>query len=119
MSLEKCQIIELPKIARSARQFTFIEADKYVRFSLQRVWRSCIFMDKQTGMTDLNSAQSINLDVVFVEAHAINAKGEIIATGRVMHELDANGQTVATDAQQCAPAPPSTFLLTPVAPVVE
>jgi probable HAF family extracellular repeat protein len=69
---------------------------------------------RQTGITDLNSAESINLDVVFIEAHAINYKGEIIATGRVMHELDASGYTVATDAQQCAPAPPSTFLLTPV-----
>jgi probable HAF family extracellular repeat protein len=68
---------------------------------------------KQTGMTDLNSAESINLDVVFIEAHAINGKGEIIATGRVMHEMDVSGHTVATAAQQCAPAPPSTFLLTP------
>jgi hypothetical protein len=62
----------------------------------------------------LNSVESINLDVVFIEAHAINEKGAIIATGRVMHEVDASGHTVATDAQQCAPAPPSTFLLTPV-----
>ena len=69
---------------------------------------------KQTGMTDLNSAESINLDVVFIDAHAINEKGAIIASGRVMHEVDASGHTVATDAQQCAPAPPSTFLLTPV-----
>ena len=69
---------------------------------------------KQTGMTDLNSVESINLDVVFIEAHAINEKGAIIAGGRVMHELDASGHTVATEAHQCAPAPPSTFLLTPV-----
>jgi probable HAF family extracellular repeat protein len=68
---------------------------------------------KQTGMTDLNSAESINLDVVFFEAHALNGKGAIIASGRVMHEMDASGHTVATDAQQCAPAPPSMFLLTP------
>jgi probable HAF family extracellular repeat protein len=68
---------------------------------------------KQTGMTDLNSAESINLDVVFIEAHAVNEKGEIIATGRVMHEVDPSGRTVATADQQCAPAPPSTFLLTP------
>ena len=69
---------------------------------------------KQTGMTDLNSAESVNLGVVFIEAHAINGKGAIIASGRVMHEVDASGHTVATDAHQCAPAPPSTFLLTPV-----
>jgi hypothetical protein len=49
-----------------------------------------------------------------MEAHAINGKGAIIASGRVMHEMDGSGHTVATDAQQCAPAPPSTFLLTPV-----
>jgi probable HAF family extracellular repeat protein len=68
---------------------------------------------KETGITDLNSAESINLDVVFMEAHAINGKGAIIASGRVMHEMDGSGQTVATAAQQCAPAPPSMFLLTP------
>ena len=76
--------------------------------------RHAFLWTKQTGMTDLNSAESINLDVVFIEAHAINEKGEIIASGRVTHEVDASGHTVATDAHQCAPAPPSTFLLTPV-----
>ena len=66
-------------------------------------------------MIDLNNAGSINLDVEFVEAHAINEKGEILATGRIMHEMDPSGQMVASDPQKCAPAPPSTFLLVPVA----
>ena len=38
MSLEKCQIIELPKIADRRGNLTFIEADKHVPFSIQRVY---------------------------------------------------------------------------------
>ena len=64
-------------------------------------------------MTDLNGAESMNLGVVFVEAHAINYKGEIIVTGRVMHEPGMSGQAVSTENQECAPAPPSSFLLIP------
>jgi hypothetical protein len=37
-------------------------------------------------MRDLNSAASAALGVVLIEAHAINSKGEIIATGRSTHE---------------------------------
>ncbi len=57
---------------------------------------------KQAGMRDLNSAASVTPGVVFVEAHAINYTGEILVMG---------GET----ASQCAPAPPSSFLLTPAA----
>ena len=38
MSLEQCQIIELPKIADRRGNLTFIEADKHVPFSIQRVY---------------------------------------------------------------------------------
>ena len=55
---------------------------------------------KQTGMTDLNSAASTALSVVFIEAHAINYTGEILAMG-------------SRTASHCAPAPPSSFLLIP------
>jgi probable HAF family extracellular repeat protein len=69
---------------------------------------------RQTGMTDLNGADALNLGVVFVEAHAINSKGEILVMGRSAEEGDMNSATASTAGQHCAPAPPSTFLLTPV-----
>jgi probable HAF family extracellular repeat protein len=65
---------------------------------------------KETGMRDLNSVASAGPGVVFVEAHAINNAGQILVMGGAMH--DAHGSSEA--ASQCAPAPPSSFLLTPV-----
>jgi probable HAF family extracellular repeat protein len=64
---------------------------------------------KETGMRDLNSAASVSSDAVFVEAQAINNAGQILVMGGAMH--DAHGSSEA--ASQCAPAPPSSFLLTP------
>lgn len=65
---------------------------------------------QQAGMRDLNSAAaSVTLGVVFVEAHAINYRGEILVMGSPMHESHGSGEA----APQCAPAPPSSFLLTP------
>jgi probable HAF family extracellular repeat protein len=66
---------------------------------------------KQTGMMDLNSAVSASLGVVFVEADAINYTGEILVMGKVTHELNMSGGTAPLN--DCAPAPPSTFLLIP------
>jgi probable HAF family extracellular repeat protein len=63
---------------------------------------------KQEGMTDLNSAASADLGVVFVEAHAINSTGEILVMGK-----NASGGSALPEHQDCAPAPPSTFLLIP------
>ena len=64
---------------------------------------------KQAGMRDLNSAASVTLGVVFVEAHAINSTGQILVMGSAMHGSHESGEA----APQCAPAPPSSFLLTP------
>jgi probable HAF family extracellular repeat protein len=64
---------------------------------------------KQAGMSDLNSAASAGLGVVFVEAHAINYTGAIIILGKATP----GGGTA--EHQACNPAPPSSFLLTPVA----
>jgi probable HAF family extracellular repeat protein len=63
---------------------------------------------KQAGMRDLNSAVSKALGAVFVEAHAINHTGQILVMGNAMHHSHGSGE-----AAQCAPAPPSSFLLTP------
>jgi probable HAF family extracellular repeat protein len=66
---------------------------------------------KQAGMTDLNSAASTALSVVFIEADAINYTGEILVMGSVTHESNGSGET----GPLCAPAPRSSFLLTPAA----
>src|SRR5512133_2220028 len=65
---------------------------------------------KETGMRDLNSAASAGPGVVFVEAHAINKTGQILVMGSPMHESHMSGEATS----HCAPAPPSSFLLTPV-----
>ena len=61
----------------------------------------------ETGMRDLNGEASLTFGVVFVEAHAINNRGQILVMGSHMHDHE-NGEPVP-----CAPAPPSSFLLTP------
>src|SRR6266480_5644915 len=63
----------------------------------------------QAGMRDLNSAASITPGVMFVEAHAINNRGEILVMGGAAHESNGSGAAASV----CAPAPPSSFLLTP------
>jgi probable HAF family extracellular repeat protein len=64
---------------------------------------------KQEGMTDLNGAASVVSGVVFFEAHAINNTGQILVMGSATH--GSHGSDKA--AEECAPAPPSSFLLTP------
>jgi probable HAF family extracellular repeat protein len=70
---------------------------------------------KQAGMTDLNSAASTALNVVFIEAHAINYTGEILVMGKAAPAVNASGGTVPDHWDHCAPAPPSSFLLIPAA----
>jgi probable HAF family extracellular repeat protein len=67
---------------------------------------------RQEGMTDLNSAASAGLGVLLMEAHAVNNKGQILVMGKVGSESNA-GAGSAPEADHCAPAPPSTFLLIP------
>jgi probable HAF family extracellular repeat protein len=64
---------------------------------------------KQTSIVDLNDEGSAALGIMLVEAHAINRKGEILAMGKMDHG------DMAPAHQPCAPAPPLSFLLTPVA----
>jgi len=64
---------------------------------------------KQGGMSDLNSAVSPTSGVMFVQAHAINNRGQVLVMGSAMHESNGSGKA----APQCAPAPPLSFLLTP------
>ena len=63
----------------------------------------------QAGMRDLNDFVSVGSGMVFVEAHSINAAGQILVMGGPMHQPHGNGEA----APHCAPAPPSSFVLTP------
>jgi probable HAF family extracellular repeat protein len=66
---------------------------------------------EQGGMKDLNNLAFAGLGIVFVEARSINYAGEILVMGgNVTHGSTLDGGTVVPD---CAPAPPSTFLLIP------
>ncbi len=65
---------------------------------------------QEAGMRDLNSAASVTFGVVLIEAHAINDIGQILVMGSgATHGFHGSGEA----ASQCAPAPPSSFLLTP------
>jgi probable HAF family extracellular repeat protein len=67
---------------------------------------------KEAGMKDLNNSASVVSGGVFIEAHAINNTGQIIVMGTTAtHDAHAHGGGEA--AEQCAPAPPLSFLLTP------
>lgn len=65
---------------------------------------------RETGMKDLNSVASISSGAVFAEAEAINNAGQILVMGSPMHESHMTGEGTSV----CAPAPPSSYLLTPV-----
>jgi probable HAF family extracellular repeat protein len=68
---------------------------------------------KKTGIADLNSADSAGYGFIFIEAHAINARGQVLVAGRA-HDARMTHMISSEDNQICAPAPPSSFLLTPV-----
>jgi probable HAF family extracellular repeat protein len=65
---------------------------------------------RETGMRDLDSSASMTSGAVFIEAHAINNVGQILVMGSPMHESHMSGEATSV----CAPAPLSSFLLTPV-----
>jgi|GEM_PF-1218396 len=70
---------------------------------------------KQTGIMDLNDASSAALGVVLFEAHSINDKGQIIAMGKNSNEGSMGNMLASSEHEDCAPAPPTSFLLTPTA----
>ena len=69
---------------------------------------------KQGGIADLNSTVSAALGFVFIEAHATNARGQILAMGRSANDSVMSSGMFSEHNQVCAPAPPASFLLTPV-----
>jgi len=69
--------------------------------------------NSQSGMVDLNTGDSLNLGMIFIEAHAINSAGQILVLGETVHQAHASADS-SSENYKCAPAPPSTFLLTPL-----
>ena len=68
---------------------------------------------KKDGMTDLNSAASVGLGVVFAEAHADQQRWSVsLILGKAMPDADSSGKT-AQSHHDCAVAPATAFLLTP------
>jgi probable HAF family extracellular repeat protein len=90
----------------SSRAFDINDLGYVVGTSTSSSGDHAFIWTKETGMTDLNSAASAALGVVFVEAHSITSTGQILVMGNV---------TALPEHEDCAPAPPSTFLLTPAA----
>jgi probable HAF family extracellular repeat protein len=69
---------------------------------------------KESGMMDLNSAASVPPGVVFVEAHAINSSGNILALGKMSEQhATQTSQNDVVHPDDCAAAPPASFLLIP------
>jgi probable HAF family extracellular repeat protein len=68
---------------------------------------------KRAGIVDLNNADVADLGFVFIEAHAINARGQILVMGASAHDAAMSAALALGDGEICAPAPPSSFLLTP------
>ena len=98
----------------SSRAMDINDSGEVVGSSASGTAELAFIWTKQGGIADLNSPASAALGFVFIEAHAINARGQIIVMGRSAHESMMGGAVTSEDIQVCAPAPPSSFLLTPV-----
>jgi probable HAF family extracellular repeat protein len=100
----------------SSRAMAINDSGEVVGSSASGTGEHAFIWTKQVGIADLNSAGSAGLGFIFIEAHAINARGQIIVMGRSSHDsMMAMGSTVEGD-QICAPAPPASFLFTPALP---
>jgi probable HAF family extracellular repeat protein len=96
----------------SSRAMDINDSGEVVGSSASGTGEQAFIWTKQGGITNLNSPASAALGFIFIEAHSINARGQIIVMGRSAHESMMATATAATGDQICAPAPPSSFLLT-------
>ena len=64
----------------SSRAVDINELGQVVGTSTSAAGEHAFSWTKQTGIADLNSADSATLGFVFVEAHAVNARGQIVVT---------------------------------------
>ena len=100
----------------SSRAMDLNDSGEVVGISASGMSERAFIWTKQGGIADLNSPASSAVGFVFIEAHAINARGQIIVMGRSAHDSMMATATAAKGDQICAPALPAGFLLTPVSP---
>jgi probable HAF family extracellular repeat protein len=98
----------------SSRALDINDAGEVVGTSMSALGEHAFIWTKHIGIADLNSPASASF--IFIEAHAINARGQIIVMGRSLHDSSMHSSEPSEDNELCAPAPPSSFLLTPVLP---
>jgi len=98
----------------SSQAFSINDSGDVVGSSTSSAGDRAFIWTTQAGMRDLNSAVPANFGAVFVEAHAINARGQILAMGQSSSGSTMNDAMSSEHHEICAPAPPSSFLLTPV-----
>jgi len=98
----------------SSQAFSINDLGDVVGSSTSSAGDRAFIWTKQAGMRDLNSAVPVNLGAVLVEAHAINARGQILAMGQSASGSTMNDAMSSEHNEVCAPAPPSSYLLTAV-----
>lgn len=96
-----------------SRALDINDAEEVVGTSTSSSGERAFVWTRGAGIQDLNDALSSPVGVVFVEAHAINNKGQILVMGTERGEAGVRDQTHAHQHIVCAPAPEATYLLTP------
>ena len=99
----------------SSRATDINDRGQVVGSSTSAMGEKAFIWTKQTGIVDLNNPASVFHGFILIEAQAINSRGQIIVAGRSAHDFAMSNTTASGDNQICAPAPPSSFLLTPIA----
>jgi probable HAF family extracellular repeat protein len=97
----------------SSRGLAINDRGEVVGSSTSALGDHAFIWTEQDAMVDLNNESSVDLGIVLFEAHAINDKGQIIAMGEG-RQITSDTVSGGTAHEDCAPAPPSAFLLTPV-----
>jgi probable HAF family extracellular repeat protein len=97
----------------SSRAMDINDSGEVVGSSASGKGERAFIWTERLGMVDINSPESVNLGFIFIEAHAINARGQIIVMGRSSHDSMMATETAVEADEICAPAPPASFLLTP------
>ena len=100
------------KGGNSSRAFHINASRTIVGTSTSAAGDRAFVWNPQIGMKDLNQAIPADQGVVFVEADLINNRGQIVVMGSRREDSPDHVPTV-TDADVCAPAPSTVYLLTP------
>ncbi len=96
----------------SSRAMDINDRGEVVGSSTSAAGDHAVVWTKRAGIVDLNNADVADPGFVFMEAHGINARGQILVMGASAHDA-AMSALAFGNGRICAPAPPSSFLLTP------